>query len=321
MVQYYSPGERGKNATIVARGYVNGKQYEVTTGQTNARLAKRHWKEFAAAINQSDRPGRPQNFGEVANAYLTAMDASENTRRYVDALKRELGTMLIQDVRPADLAWAANRIYPTGVAATKNRQVYAPGAAILHWAAHNEWCNYIRVRKLREDEPETRRPLPGVETLLLANSEGDQHDFLLFLFHQGWRVTESCNLACEHVDLRARTLGVYVGKARKWKEVVMHPATFEMLCTRNLTGKHVFPWRTRSGVYKWLWKLCKRLGVRFTPHMARHEFGGSLREVGGTGRDLKDLGTWTSTASTERYQHADSDHHRSLIAKRKARGK
>lgn len=74
-----------------------------------------------------------------------------------------------------------------------------------------------------------------------------------------------------------------------------------------------FPWRTRSGVYKWLRPLSRKLGVSFTPHMARHEFGGRHREAGATSRDLVDIGSWTSQRSTERYQGAPTDHARTIL--------
>ena len=96
----------------------------------------------------------------------------------------------------------------------------------------------------------------------------------------------------------------------------MHEATFEALASTPLPRRdRVFPWTDRQLVYKWLRPLCQRLGVAFTPHMARHNFGGLLREAGATNRDLVDLGTWTSEKSTARYQHAAGDHARNVIAR------
>lgn len=67
----------------------------------------------------------------------------------------------------------------------------------------------------------------------------------------------------------------------------------------------VFPWRTRSGVYKWLRPLCKRLGVKFTPHMARHYLGKELNRAGTGLKTIMGALDHSSATSPLRYQDAD----------------
>jgi integrase len=317
MVKLYRPGTRKGNRTWIARGHVAGRQYEIATGARNAAAARQAWERFAAAVRQDRvaRPG-PLTFAEVAEAYRLARRPSRNERRYIARLEAELGARAIAELRPIDIAEAAARLYPEARNETRNRQAYAPAAAILHFAAESGLRDYLVIRKLPEREPEARRPAAGVPEILLANTAGAERRLLVFLLHQGWRVTETLSLDWRHVDLAGRTLAVYIAKSGRWKAVAMHDATLEALAAaQGPRAGRVFPWRNRHQVYRWLKPLCRRLGVRFTPHMARHSFGGALREAGATPRDLVDLSTWISEKSTARYQHAGADHARRVIAR------
>jgi len=333
-LKLFAPGTRKSNRHYIAKGSIAGRQYEIVCRDeaglktADARAAGRYAKRFTAAAQaQAERERRqpadrtPATFSEVADQYADARGISRVDRGFVERLKGELGGLQIVDIVPADIAAAATAIYPTCTNETKNRQAYVPAAAILHFAAANGWRDYLVVAKLKERQPETRRPAPGVPQLLLASTDGKRRLLLLFLFCQGWRIGEALSLRDDRVHMTTREIEVYVSKSRRWKRVPMHPAIFEAFANADpeSTG-YWFPWRARASVYKWLWPLTKRLGVAFTPHMARHEFGGALREVGATGRDLVDVGTWTNSRSTERYQSASNAHAQRIISLHYLRG-
>jgi len=131
-------------------------------------------------------------------------------------------------------------------------------------------------------------------------------------------------LRADHTDLQTGTYELYVSKSKGWQTLPLHDDMVADLANVDPEADgYWFPWRTRSGVYKWLRPLCKKLNVHFTPHMARHEFGGGHREAGATSRDLVDIGSWTSQRSTERYQGAPTEHARVILhrARGTARGK
>lgn len=258
-----------------------------------------------------------ETFAKIAAIYCETKNASKAQRGYIAKINREIGSMPIADIEQMHVDLAASRLYPGAANATKNRQVYAPAAAVLHYAAKSKLRDYIQISKLKESDPPTRRPSPHVRDVLLANTEGHKRALLVFLFFQGWRISETLGLQAENIDVKRRTLRLYVSKAGRWKEMPMHDATYEALCAMEDMPDigRVWPWRTRDGVYKWLRPLCRRLGVAFTPHMARHEFGGSLRQRGAGRRDLVDVGTWTSEKSVERYMSADAEHARDIIGR------
>lgn len=222
-----------------------------------------------------------------------------------------LGNVDAADLRPADFQTAARLLYRSATPQTRNRQALVPSAAIIHWAAESwpETFRYFVVKKEKEPKPESRTPAPGVRELLLANADGDLHDMLLFLFAQGWRIAEACALTWDAVDLPARELRIFIPKAREWKSMAMRGATFEMLASRPAVRKgRVFPWRTPRAFYKPLRKLTRRLGVAFTPHMARHAFATEIADHHVPERGIKAAGTWTCEKSVARYTTAGVQH-------------
>ena len=67
----------------------------------------------------------------------------------------------------------------------------------------------------------------------------------------------------------------------------------------------LFPWRSKSGVYKWLRPFARSLGIAFTPHMARHSLGKWLNEDGASLRTIMDTLNHKDVKSSARYQSTD----------------
>jgi integrase len=72
----------------------------------------------------------------------------------------------------------------------------------------------------------------------------------------------------------------------------------------NKAGR-VFRWETKSGVYKPLRALCKRIGVHMTPHMARHSMATWLVQDGVTTATIMEAGGWKDVKSVLRYGRAN----------------
>src|SRR3546814_2297676 len=88
----------------------------------------------------------------------------------------------------------------------------------------------------------------------------------------------------------------------------MHEEVFLALAQRPQEEGPLWPWKSRWRVYDWLRPLCEQVGVKFTPHMARHVWGSQRNEEGGTLRDALDGNTWTDPKSVMRYQTRSEDH-------------
>jgi len=318
------PGRRKGNRFYLARGRIQGREYEVSTQTTDRERAK----DFASAFERRIRDGDAARSREAATLsgairlYLEARRATAPEDRRLARIRADgIGRMALGDIRQADIDAAAWRLLPAAKPATRNRQVVAPIAAVLHYAADSGLCPYLRVRRFREPQPEARALRPRDKFKLIEAAAGAERALLVFLFYQGWRITETLRLDWAGVDLRARTARSFISKSGRWKTVPLHPAVFAALA--NLDGRtgRVFPWAHRWAVYRWLRPLAARAGIAFTPHVARHTFATDLHRAGADAKAIKNAGSWFSEKSVFRYTADDLDHAREIIGRLPTRGK
>ncbi len=71
--------------------------------------------------------------------------------------------------------------------------------------------------------------------------------------------------------------------------------------------------RTTSGPRKPLSALCRRLGLAFTPHVARHSFATWLVDAGVNLRDVMDAGGWSDHKSVFRYAGSNVERVRKAV--------
>ena len=324
MPSFYRPGERRGNPHWIVRGYIGGKQRELSVATArNKRDAKKAWDRYVEEVEKSravsGKPSDPNAFRTVAARYAETHGLAKANVRKLEKLceagltigdKRvSFGDMSVLDIRQSHIHDAAHDLYKGLSNATKNREAVVPAAAVLHWLGEGEEIPYRRIRRFPEAQPEVRRPDPHVRDLLLANTAGEKHLLLAMMFFQGWRIGETLRWEVQQRDMQRRTLTLWVPKVKRWTTVPMHPDVFELLANADLPAEgSIWPWRTRGGVTKWLNRLCEELGVEFTTKMARHEFGSVLAEKGATAADLVGAGSWTHPAATRVYTHLSDEH-------------
>jgi integrase len=298
-------------------------------------VALRRRAEFELKILESRVPGAGEKvtLAEAAQHYLALKQPSPFvTARIKKLVKAVGGGKDVGKIRSADLVAAANFLYPLAKNETKNRWAIKPGAAILHYAAENEWCGWVRVRKLEEAPPVTRAAAPGTDETLLAALTADEPGtalkrlkrrraalLILWLFKHGNRISDPLRLTWPAIDLHRKVYTMLVGKARRIVEKPLDEEVWEALAndeTKEGFGKedYVFPWRTRSGVYKWLRPLVRELGMTFTPHRARHALGKRLNAEANGLKTIMAALDHSDAKSSLRYQDADVEVVRQALA-------
>lgn len=332
MPSYHAPGSRKGNRTWTVRGYVDGSQREIATTARDRRGAESQWLAFVDALRASRQPADPLSFRAIADGWARGRRAGKADLRRLDRLcaveiqvagrPARFGDLRVGEIRQSHVHAAAQALFPTQSNATRNREAVVPAATVLHAAAEDELIGWLRIRKFRENEPARPRPADGVPALLLANTEGRERLLLTFLVYQGWRIGETLGWRAEQRDMQARRLSLYVPKVGKWISVPMHSATFEALANADLPDAGpVWPWPTRHRVYNWLRPLCRRLGVAFTPHMARRDFASTLAELDASNEAIAAAGSWTSARTVELYTAISDAAASATIARIPLRGK
>lgn len=345
------------NRWCVAEIWQCGKRRYVTldgvTDPEEARSIAAEYLAAASAVAVEDecrrsttgpdrRLGAPATFGALARRYIADRRVGARERRHVERLvmcelpslaDMRLGDVELADVEPTLGREAASELYGHLSAPSMNRAGVSPFAAIVHFGAENNWMPYLKVKAFKSIDRVTPR-LPGgeddVEALLSAAAAASprkmdrykaDHPYrfilLLFLFRQGWRISETLRLTWRQVDVAGgQFLDVLVDKGMVVKpSLPMHPQVREVLAglpageptraDKERRGR-VFPWVDRHNVYRWLNPWCAEIGVHFRPHMARVEYASQLNDADQTAAAIAASCTWKGAQAVGRYIRTDA---------------
>ncbi|MFA5040446.1 MAG: tyrosine-type recombinase/integrase [Bdellovibrionales bacterium] len=308
------PGLRG-NKFYYVRGQINGKRVEVSTDTTDKANAEKFKADLEVSLRNNVAAPDKVTFRVAAESYIDWRKPSSRDETQIRILIQIFGERFVCDLVQADLVSAADFLMPNGNPANKNRWVIRPAASVLHYAANNRWCEWQRIRLFKEPRPTTRATTPDVaKKLIKAAPKTEQKLLLLWIFKHGDRITDAVNIEWARIDFESRIYKHYERKNDKWRTAPVDDEVFALLLDLKETLKdketgklpqYVFPWRTRYGVYKWLIPLRDRVGVDFTPHMARHTVGTQLNAQGASLRTIMERLGHADVKSSLRYQAGD----------------
>lgn len=322
MPSYYPPGTRRGNRFYIVRGRINGKEREVRTRARDKGSAEESWHDFKRGVRKRRLPGSRETatFDDAVRLYEAARNLSRGEQRHVDRLRQHFGTKSLSTLRPADLVDAAHTLYPTVTPQTKNRQAIEPCAAILHYAARNGLCDWIRAEKLPTEEPERRLVRPAGLSPVIAATEGPLNVILVTLAYQGWRITETLMVRRDKFDAANCRVQRWVSKSRTWKWTPLDPEVCRLWQTLpHRPDGFLFPYRDRHNFYRSLRPLLKRLRRHWTPHMSRRGFAAALIEQGADLKSVMAAGGWQDIRSVVIYADANVEQARRTIGLLRAR--
>lgn len=335
----YRDGKAYPNRFWLVRGELAGRSFEVSTKTRDEIAAQRFKAELELRILDRRVPsaGEAVGFKKAAELWKAKARPSKGDWTRIERVIAAIGPGKdCRDIQHADLVAGAFIVFPDSDGyknETRNRWFMKPAASILHYAAGNKWCPWLRIEKLQEGPKVTRAAKMEAATAILAALDKElataqtpykqrlarkKRLLIVWLMKHGNRISDPLRLTWEdQIDLHQRTYHMLVGKGNKWRVKPIDEEVFELLA--NDPGKdiekRVFPWHTRSGVYKWLRPLTKTLGVAFTPHMARHSLGKRLNAAGQGLKTVMGALDHDDPASSARYMDADLPIVRGALAK------
>lgn len=307
MLRLIAPGKRKRNRHWIARGRLAGRLYEFSTRKGDKAAAERVAAAFAArALAESRQPGAAvRTFDEAIDAYIAFRKPGPDDLRRILRLASVLGGHDIGAISHADLVAAAAVLYPAAKPSSLNRNVITPASAILHYAAEAGWCPYRRIKRFKEPRPVVRAVPLRSANAMLRRARGKVRLLLLWLFHQGTRISDTLRVDWSHIDLRRRTVRVHVAKTDIWRTFPLANEVFLMLANERSRHGPLFPWPNRWAAYKALKTSLGDSGRGFTPHMARHTLGTALAQSGASLRAIMAALGHADIKSSIRYQDAD----------------
>lgn len=333
-----------KTAYWYIRGTVRGISVDESTGTSDRQAADeiRVLREAELLTRSVHGDSATRTFAEAALSYMEA----GGERDHLAPLIKHFAKTKVAQIGQAEIDAAAKKLKPGLSAATINRQIYTPMAAVLHHAARKQWCAKPVIA--RPSQPEGRvRWLTHEEADILIEAAGDQlRPLVVFLLCTGARITEALTLDWRNIDLsrcHVSILNEAAGgagtKSDLSRGVPLHPRAVAALANLpHRTGK-VFrrhygytnwkgeqkalgdPYSDRKGAgggqVKTAWKtMLKRAAISdFTPHDCRHTWAtwhyAANRDIAA----LMELGGWADVDSVMRYTHINVGHLAPSIAK------
>lgn len=302
------PGKRGSRF-YYARGTINGERFTASLNTTDKAKAEKRKAELELRLINDDG-GDDVTFAYAAEAYSAWRNPKHPDATNIPRLVAVLGNKLVREITQHDLVRAADIIAPNKAPATRNRAVIRPAASILHYAATNKWCDWLRVKTFREPTPKTRFVTDTHEEWLLqaVENEPQKRLLLLWLFRQGDRISDTLRTKFEDCDLSERTILRHISKTDRTVTLPLDDEICAMLAAMNPDGERkgrIFRWQTHHGADRWIKRLCDRLGIIFTPHMARHTLGKRLSDAGVSLRVIMDALGHKDSKSSLRYQRGN----------------
>jgi integrase len=271
------------------RGTVAGRAVYASTKERNKADAR--WVARALEIKLARSAGQKchaATFQDAASLYLEAKPHSGDPwRSNIERLCAVIGDRLLVDIRQHVLVDATNALYPNCKPSSRNSLAFAPAAAVLHYAAENDLCPYVRIKKLKERSPEPRAMRKEDAARLIAAADGKLKLLLVFLFSQGWRISDTLRLQWADIDLTEATVWYRISKTDDAMPMPLNLSLLDMLRgePQPRVGR-VFPWRGTSSLYCHIRPLCQKAGIFFTPHMARHSFATWLHAEGASAFEI-----------------------------------
>jgi integrase/recombinase XerD len=308
MLKLIPPGKR-RNKYYVVRGRFLGVDVETSTETDDSRIAAAFKRQLEKRIAAGAMPSRDSAvlFHKAIDLYKQAHKLSDDDLRRYKRIEAQQPNKPCAEIVQADLDILAQALHPSDSNETKNRNVYTPCIAVLRYAALNKWCAPLAFKRPRQKKPETRAASDKAATALLSATEGPQRLFIAWIFYHGTRVSNALQVRWDRIDLDGEAYSLFVKKSQQWQVFPLHAAVATLL--REIPAEQrkglLFPWKSRWRVYDWLTPLRVKLGVTFTPHMARHWLGKKLDAAGAGQRAIADALGQSSTRSTQRYTSSD----------------
>lgn len=336
-VRAYGPGEfrdrdgwhvRGKD--IYGRRFEGRLPPEISTQGAAERAARRILGEAnrrapapAPAPVESASTGPDHSFKAAAWEYRRIRRPSKADWDRIEKLIacEEIGPVDVRELTTVQAAKFAEDTMHGRAPDTLNREVIAMYSAVLKYAAEIQWCTKLVIRRFRESEDENIAIRPEEVDKLIANADQTgkypkgahalkdkkaayKVALLEFLRLRGTRISDALKLHRQHdLDLPGGRVRLTIGKLRdKVRWLPLTPKVVALFANLPACeGGYLFPWRTRSGVYKWYTPLRKTLGIAATPHKFRHALGEEMIDAGMDLLTLKGAMAAASLNSVRRY--------------------
>ncbi len=246
-------------------------------------------------------------FASAAVGYMKA----GGERRFLAPLIEHFQNRPLSQIDQQTIDAAANVLYPSAMAATRNRQVYTPVSAVLkHAGSHHN------LRRPLGSAGTTRTTWLWPEEAERLFHEATKLDvefgaMLILLTYTGIRLSEALTLQCRDVRLKEAFAYLPTSKNEEPRAVFLPPVVVQVLRNhpRGMDREDaVFRFAKTGHLYKLWRRAVKGAGInlpsRSAFHVLSHTWATWMRRYAGLDtKGLVGTGRWKDEKSAARYQH------------------
>lgn len=292
------------------RGTAAGRRLRGSTGvsRANKETALRAVADLEARAWKSrlDGPGSILTFAQAAIVYR----AAGKSLRYLDRIEDHWTDTPVREITAGRIRASCAELYPKAGNATWNRQVIGPTQAIINYAAEQEMCPRVTVKRWPV-EARVRAPTTWEWiSAFMADARPNLAALACFLFLTGARIGEAARLRWSDVDLRQGRALIRSTKTQSERWAHLPPELVAAIANipGDRTGK-VFGYSSPVTAGRQWDKAVAKAGLeRLTPHCCRHGFATGLLQAGVDPVTVAKLGGWKSPAHVfATYGHASDD--------------
>ena len=305
------PPSPGRTPYYRVRGTEFGVRLNRSTETSDKRTAERFlakWREEAKRQALAQPAGKEAiTFAKAATAYMRA----DRSPRFLAPLIRHFGMTKLEDIDQTAIDEAAQALYPSASAPTRNRQVYSPVSAILR---HAGVSLPLRRPKGAQGKPNTAVLTEEQAFALLDAGRALNPRFgalLTFLLYTGIRLSEALRLDWADVDFDRST--ALARDTKNGTTFTVHMPAVAVEALKALTHRSGSVFRlTKSGrAYNLLADAEKGAGLTLPPrsafHILRHTHGAWRRLYAGQDTSaLVRTNLWKSRNAAAIYEHVDA---------------
>jgi GNAT superfamily N-acetyltransferase len=306
LLKLIPPGSRKGNEFWLIRGTVPGhREIEVSSKTKDKSVARRLARDIEEKLRRRGPAKAVSTFDDAGERYLAANPhLNKRDVGYVRALIARWRGRSFDELVFDEFVAAADALCFGDSNESKNRKVFAPGAAVLHYAAENRWCPHYKIKRLKTKKAKTRYADEGDIATAIERARGKEvRGLLVWLASHGGRITDTLRVRGEHIDVRRGVYDFYVSKSDKPREKPLAPLLWRYFRRHPPKKGRLFPFNDRWRVYD----AIDELGVYVRPHAIRHTVGRRLNARGFGLRTIMEVLDHSTPSASIRYQSADAE--------------
>lgn len=259
-------------------------------------------------------------FAEAADGYMAAGGSTD----HLAPLLIKIGARKLADLKQADFDQLAREMKPKAKASTRVRQIYTPISAVMNYAAEQNLCDPIRLRKPKIEAGRVDYLTPAEAETLIGFLPDHLAKLVTFYLATGCRATEALDLEWRDVSPKGERVVFWDTKAGYPRGVqlqrrVILPERSEGPVWLNSAGQ---PWHGYDAINLMLRRYTERhspsgepmkptdKGPRFRHvhcHLFRHTWATWAYACTRDMTFLMQHAGWKSATMVMRYAHPASD--------------